>query len=178
VRSPCGGLTEVGSGGGSIAWIDGGGALRVGPRSAGSYPGPACYGQGGVEPTVTDAHVVLGYVNPDAIAGGTKRLYPEQAHAAIETVAGPLGLSVEEAAYGIFSIATATMRRAVRAVSVERGRDPRAHSLFAFGGAGGIHAAALAAEMEMPEVVIPAVAALFSSLGLLLSDLAVPRVVA
>jgi N-methylhydantoinase A len=178
VRSPCVDLTEVGSGGGSIAWIDGGGALRVGPRSAGSNPGPACYGAGGTEPTVTDAHVVLGYVNPESIAGGTKRLHPELARAALATVAEPLGLSVEEAAYGIFSIATATMRRAVRAVSVERGRDPRAHSLFAFGGAGGIHAAALAAEMEMPEVVIPVVAGLFSSLGLLFSDLAVTRVAA
>jgi len=176
VRSPCVDMTEVGSGGGSIAWIDGGGALRVGPVSAGSTPGPACYGQGGTEPTVTDAHVILGYVNPKSIAGGTKTLYPELAEEAIGQLAERLDLPLLDTAYGIFSIATATMRRAVRAVSVERGRDPRAHSLVAFGGAGGIHAAALAAEMEMPEVIVPVVAGLFSSLGLLFSDIAVTRV--
>lgn len=176
VRSPCVDMTEVGSGGGSIAWIDGGGSLRVGPRSAGSSPGPACYGNGGEAATVTDAHVVLGYVNPGEIAGGAKRLHPELAFEAVARLAEQLGLGVPETAYAIFSIATTTMRRAVRAVSVERGRDPRTHSLVAFGGAGGLHAAALAADMEMREVIVPVVGGLFSSLGLLFSDLALTSV--
>ena len=178
VRAACVDLTEVGSGGGSIAWIDRGGALRVGPTSAGSSPGPACYDGGGTEATVTDAHVVLGYVNPVSIAGGNKPLRADLATAAIERLAEPLGLSVLDTAHGIFAVATATMRRAVRAVSVERGRDPRAHALVAFGGAGGLHAAALAAEMEMDEVVVPIVAGLFSSLGLLFADTAVSRMAA
>ncbi len=176
VRAACVDLTEVGSGGGSIAWLDKGGGLRVGPASAGSTPGPACYGEGGTQATVTDAHVVLGYVNPVAIAGGTKPLRAELATEAIERLAGPLGLSVLDTAHGIFQVATATMRRAVRAVSVERGRDPRRHTLVAFGGAGGVHAAALAAEMEMDEVAIPVAAGLFSSLGLLFAETAVSRV--
>jgi N-methylhydantoinase A len=176
VRAACVDLTEVGSGGGSIAWLDKGGGLRVGPMSAGSTPGPACYGQGGREPTVTDAHVVLGYVNPVAIAGGTKPLQASLATEAIGRLADTLGLSVLDTAFGIFQVATATMRRAVRAVSVERGRDPRRHTLIAFGGAGGLHAAALAAEMEMEEVVIPVAAGLFSSLGLLFAETAVSRV--
>jgi N-methylhydantoinase A len=178
VRAACVDLTEVGSGGGSIAWIDTGGALRVGPVSAGSTPGPACYDQGGTEPTVTDAHVVLGYVNPAAIAGGSKPLRADLAEAAIGRLGERLGLSRLDTAYGIFSIATATMRRAVRAVSVERGRDPRRHALVAFGGAGGVHAAALAAEMEMDEVAVPVAAGLFSSLGLLFADTAVSRLAA
>jgi N-methylhydantoinase A len=178
VRAACVDLTEVGSGGGSIAWIDRGGGLRVGPTSAGSTPGPACYDGGGADATVTDAHVVLGYVNPTAIAGGNKPLRADLAHAAVERLAEQLGLSILDTAHGIFTIATATMRRAVRAVSVERGRDPRAHALVAFGGAGGLHAAALAAEMEMDEVVVPIVAGLFSSLGLLFADTAVSRIVA
>jgi N-methylhydantoinase A len=175
VRAACVDLTEVGSGGGSIAWLDKGGGLRVGPTSAGAMPGPACYDQGGREPTVTDAHVALGYVNPSSIAGGTKPLRADLAVAAVRRLAEPLGLSVLDTAYGIFSIATATMRRAVRAVSVERGRDPRRHTLVAFGGAGGIHAAALAAEMEMDGVAVPVAAGLFSSLGLLFAETAVSR---
>jgi N-methylhydantoinase A len=176
VRSPCIDLSEVGSGGGSIAWIDGGGVLRVGPRSAGSEPGPACYGLGGSEPTVTDAHLVLGYISPVAIAGGTRPLEGAKAHAAIGRLARELDMSTEQVAYGVFEVATANMRRAVRAVSVERGRDPRNFSLFAFGGAGGLHAAALATELEMDEVVVPMIPGLFSSLGLLFSELAVSRV--
>ena len=152
--------------------------MRVGPASAGSEPGPACYGNGGVDATVTDAHVVLGYLNPEAIAGGTKRIYAERAHDAVARIAAPLGLSTHDTAFGIYSVVNSNMRRAVRTVSVERGRDPRSFSLFAFGGAGGLHAAALAAEVEMPEVVIPIVPGLFSSLGLLFSELAVTRVVA
>ena len=176
VRAACVDLTEVGSGGGSIAWVDGGGALRVGPKSTGANPGPACYGLGGSEATVTDAHVVLGYLNPDAIAGGSKRIHRELAHRAVSTLAKKLKVSERDAAYGIFSVATATMRRAVRAVSVERGHDPRQFTLVAFGGAGGLHAAALAAELEMPEVAVPIAPGLFSSLGLLFSDIAVTRI--
>jgi N-methylhydantoinase A len=177
VRSPCIDLTEVGAGGGSIAWVDDGGTLRVGPRSAGSEPGPACYGLGGTDATVADAHVVLGYLNPSAIAGGSKDIDPALAHRAVGTVAEQLGLSVLEAAYGIYEIASAQMQRAVRGVSVERGRDPREYSLVAFGGAGGLHAAALAAELELREVIVPIAPGLFSSLGLLFSDLAATRLI-
>ena len=175
VMSPCVDLTEVGSGGGSIAWLADGGLLRVGPRSAGSSPGPACYGLGGVQATVTDAHVVLGYLNGDAIAGGSRSIDGARAIGAIAPLAEGLGLSIEDAAYGVYEVATAMMRRAIRAVSVERGHDPRHFSLIAFGGAGGLHAAALAAELEMPEVIVPIVSGLFSSLGLLFSDIAVTR---
>jgi N-methylhydantoinase A len=178
VLSPCVDLTEVGAGGGSIAWIDGGGALRVGPRSAGSEPGPACYGGGGTEPTVTDAHVVLGHLNPTAIAGGSKPIHADLAHAAIGGLAEQLGMSPVEAALGIHAVATAVMRRAVRAVTVERGRDPRAFTLFAFGGAGGLHAAALATELGIGEIVVPMASGLLSSLGLLLSDVGFTRVAA
>jgi len=177
VRAACVDLTEVGSGGGSIAWVDGGGSLRVGPKSSGANPGPACYGLGGKDATVTDAHVVLGYLNPDAIAGGKKRIHREAAHAAMAALAARLGVSERDAAYGIYSVATATMRRAVRAVSVERGYDPRQFTLVSFGGAGGLHAAALAADLDMPEVAVPIAPGLFSSLGLLFSDVAVTRVI-
>jgi N-methylhydantoinase A len=177
VRSPCIDLTEVGAGGGSIAWVDDGGTLRVGPASAGSEPGPACYGLGGTDATVADAHVVLGYLNPSAIAGGSKLIDPALAHGAIGAVAEQLGLSVLDAAYGIYEIASAQMQRAVRSVSVERGRDPRDYSLVAFGGAGGLHAAALAAELELREVIVPIAPGLFSSLGLLFSDLAATRLI-
>jgi N-methylhydantoinase A len=177
VLSPCLDLTEVGSGGGSIAWIDRGGALRVGPASSGSEPGPACYGLGGTEATVADAHVVLGYLNPIAIARGTRRIHRDLAAAAIGRLADRLRVSSLDAAYGVFSIANAQMRRAIRTVSVERGRDPRSFTLIAFGGAGGIHAAALAQELEMPEVIIPIAPGLFSGLGLLLSDIAASRII-
>jgi N-methylhydantoinase A len=177
VSSPCIDLTEVGAGGGSIAWVDDGGTLRVGPASAGSDPGPACYGLGGTEPTVADAHVVLGYLNPSAIAGGSKGIDPDLAQAAIGAVAERLDLSLVDAAYGIYEIASVQMQRAVRSVSVERGRDPREYSLVAFGGAGGLHAAALAAELEMREVIVPIAPGLFSSLGLLFSDVAATRLI-
>jgi len=176
VRGACVDLTEVGSGGGSVAWVDNGGALRVGPQSTGASPGPACYGLGGHEPTVTDANVVLGYVNPEAIAGGRKRIHRDLAHEAMLKLAHRLGVSELEAAWAVFCVANATMRRAIRAVSVERGYDPRRFTLVAFGGAGGVHAAALAADLEMPEVVVPIVPGLFSSLGLMFSDIASTRI--
>ena len=175
VLSPSLDLSEVGAGGGSVAWIDAGGTLRVGPDSTGSDPGPACYGLGGTAATVADAHVVLGYLNPVAIAGGTRKIHRDLATAAIGQLAERLDATPAEAAHAVYSIANAQMRRAIRAVSVERGRDPREFSLISFGGAGGIHAAALARELDMPEVIIPIAPGLFSGLGLLMSDIAVTR---
>lgn len=172
VRVPILDIAEVGSGGGSIAWIATGGILKVGPHSAGASPGPACYDLGGSDPTVTDANVVLGYLNPDYLAGGTFPLNKEAARRSLqERIATPLGLDLVQAAYGIHRISNATMGRAVRAVSIERGRDPRKFTLTAFGGSGPVHAAALAQEMEMAQVVIPPAPGLFSSFGLLFSDL-------
>jgi N-methylhydantoinase A len=162
---------EVGAGGGSIAWIDGGGALRVGPQSAGAEPGPVCYSRGGRKPTVTDANVVNGYMNPTAIAGTAMRIDRQAAWEAIKShIADPLGLATHEAAYGITQIANSAMMRALRAVSTERGRDPRDFTLVSFGGAGPIHAAALADDMEIAKVLIPVFPGLFSALGLLLAD--------
>lgn len=172
LRVPMYDIAEVGAGGGSLAWIDEGGALRVGPRSAGAVPGPACYGRGGTAPTITDANVVLGYINPESIAGGT---VPIDAAAARRAIAAHLGarlrLSEQAAAYGVYQVATATMMRAIRAVTTERGRDPRDCVLLAFGGAGPIHAAALATSLGMTRVCIPLFPGLFSALGLLLADL-------
>ncbi len=172
LRVPAYDIAEVGTGGGSLAWVDPGGALRVGPRSAGAVPGPACYGRGGVEPTITDANVVLGYMNPDHIAGGTVPIDVAAAHTAIDlTLASKLGLSVQQAAYGVHQVANATMMRAVRAVTTERGRDPRDFTLIAFGGAGPMHAAALAESLGMRRVYVPLFPGLFSALGLLLADM-------
>lgn len=172
LRVPAYDIAEVGTGGGSLAWVDPGGALRVGPRSAGAVPGPACYGRGGAEPTITDANVVLGYINPETIAGGSVPIDVGAAHAAIDrTLATKLGLSVQQAAYGVHQVANATMMRAVRAVTTERGRDPRDFTLIAFGGAGPMHAATLADSLGMRTVYVPLFPGLFSALGLLLADL-------
>src|SRR5262245_46990391 len=171
LRVPSLDIVEVGAGGGSIAWIDSGGALRVGPHSAGAEPGPVCYDRGGQEPTVTDANVVLGYMNPESIAGSTLHIDREAAWTAIKTkLADPLGLEVLQTAYGITQVANATMMRALRAVSTERGRDPREFALIAFGGAGPIHAAELAGSLGMKQVYVPIFPGLFSALGLLLAD--------
>lgn len=171
LRVPSLDIVEVGAGGGSVAWIDDGGALRVGPHSAGADPGPVCYGRGGQEPTVTDANVVLGYMNPEAIAGATLRIDRQAAVAAVTAkVAEPLQLEMLRAAYGIAQVANATMMRALRAVSTERGRDPREFTLIAFGGAGPIHAAALAESLAITRVQVPLFPGLFSALGLLLAD--------
>jgi len=171
LRVPSLDIVEVGAGGGSIAWIDDGGALRVGPQSAGADPGPVCYARGGDKPTVTDANVVIGYMNPHTIAGGTMRIEYAAAWQAIQRhIADPLGLDAYEAAYGVTQVANAAMMRALRAVSTERGRDPRDFTLVSFGGAGPIHAAALAEDMEIARVVIPVFPGLFSALGLLLAD--------
>ncbi|MBV8054052.1 MAG: hydantoinase/oxoprolinase family protein, partial [Deltaproteobacteria bacterium] len=171
VRVPSIDIVEAGAGGGSIAWLDDSGALRVGPRSAGAEPGPVCYGQGGTEPTVTDANVVLGYMNPNAIAGSALKIHRDAAAAAIERqLAAPLGLNLMEVAYGITQVANSAMTRVLRAVSTERGRDPRGFTLLAFGGAGPIHAAALAEDIGISRLIVPLYPGLFSALGLLLAD--------
>ncbi len=161
-------LAEVGAGGGSIIWIDAGGSMRVGPKSAGATPGPVCYDLGGLDPTITDANVVLGYINPAYLVGGSLRLNAAKARQAIEQKAAlPLGLSVEHAAYGAHQIAAANMIRAIKSVSTERGRDPREYVLFAFGGNGPLFAAGMAAALNMTRIVVPPVPGLFSSFGLL-----------
>jgi N-methylhydantoinase A len=149
-------IHSVGSGGGSIAWIDPGGLLKVGPRSAGAQPGPACYGRGGTQPTVTDANAVLGYLRPESALGGTLEIDVDAARAAIRThLADPLGLSVEQAAIGVLKVLQADLTRAVRTITVERGSDPRDFVLMPFGGAGGLHAAQLAKELGMDELLVP-----------------------
>ncbi len=176
VRTPVIDLVEIGAGGGSIAWVDSGGALRVGPRSAGAEPGPACYGQGGTQPTITDANLVLGRLNPDYFAGGSMRLDPDLSAAAIhEHCAGPLGMGVEAAADGIIEIANAMMVGALRLVSVQRGHDPRDFLLVAFGGAGPAHAARIAQDSGMAGVLIPPSPGTASALGLLATDLRLDR---
>ena len=160
-------ISEVGAGGGSIVWFDKGGALKVGPRSAGAVPGPACYGAGGKDATVTDANVVLGFVNPVALAGGTVSIRKEMAIESLrERVVHPLQTSLEEAAWSVFVVACANMMRAVKAVSTYRGRDPRDCALMAFGGNGGIFAVELARQLQMKTVLVPPVAGVFSAYGL------------
>jgi len=172
IRVPVIDLAEVSAGGGSIAWVDPGGALKVGPRSAGADPGPAAYGLGGNEPTVSDADVVLGWLDREALLGGALPINLVAAQAAIrQQVADPLGLGVTEAAAAIVEIVNSNMAEALRIVSVERGHDPHEFALIAFGGAGPVHAAALAAELQIPEVVVPPAAGAFSALGLVASDL-------
>ncbi|TQQ83622.1 hydantoinase/oxoprolinase family protein [Halonotius terrestris] len=171
IRTPMVDVTTVGAGGGSIAWVDSGGALRVGPESAGAEPGPACYGHGGDRPTVTDANVVLGYIGDDTALGGELTLDVEAAHAVLADLADEADLlDVEAAARGVVRVANATMTRAIRSATVERGHDPREFDLVAFGGAGPMHAAALAADLGMDRVVIPAPAGVLSAYGLLAAD--------
>lgn len=170
IRAPSIDIAEVGSGGGSIAALDRAGGLRVGPRSAGALPGPACYGRGGSEPTVTDANVVLGYMRAGKIANGDVTIDLDAATRAIhDHIAAPLGMNVLRAAEGIHRIANARTMRALRSVSTERGRDPRDFVLFGFGGAGPIHAAGLARELGNRRVIIPPLPGLFSAFGLLVS---------
>ncbi len=171
LRIPAIDISEVGAGGGSIAAVDPGGALRVGPRSAGAVPGPACYGLGNEAPTVTDANLVLGYLNPAYLVGGALRVDRERAEEAIRRqVAQLLGLSLLEAAYGIHVIANSNMVRAIRSVSVERGRDPADFILMAFGGSGPVHAAGLARALEIRRVLVPPAPGLFSAFGLLRAE--------
>ena len=171
IRTPMVDVNTVGAGGGSIAWIDDGGALRVGPRSAGANPGPACYDRGGNEPTVTDANVVLGYIGPETALGGELRLDVEAAETALSGLAERAGLAdARSAARGVHRVANATMTRAIRSVTVERGHDPRGFDLVAFGGAGPMHAAAMAASLEIERVIVPQPAGVLSAYGLLAAD--------
>ena len=172
IRVPVVDLVEVSAGGGSISWIDPGGAMKVGPHSAGADPGPACYSRGGTRPTVTDANVVLGYLDPDSLLDGALAIDSAAAHASIQNhLAGPMGLTVVEAAARIIDVVSANMVEALRMVSVERGHDPREFRLMAFGGAGPLLATALASELEMVEVIIPPAPGAFSALGLVTTDL-------
>jgi N-methylhydantoinase A len=164
-------IVEVGAGGGSIAWLDPVGALKVGPRSAGAQPGPACFGRGGAEPTVTDANVVLGRIDPGDFLGGELRIDRTRAEAALETVAAPLGMTITEAALGIVTIADASMSLAVRAVSVERGRDPRDFALVVSGGGGPLHGVGIARDLGIPIVIVPQRSSVFSAEGLLSAPL-------
>ncbi|HEX7567701.1 MAG TPA: hydantoinase/oxoprolinase family protein [Anaerolineaceae bacterium] len=171
VQIPTIDLNIVGAGGGSIAWLDSGGGLRVGPQSAGADPGPVCYSKGGRLPTVTDANLVTGRLNPDYYLNGTVKLDQELARRAIEEqIALPLGMSILEAAAGILEVANATMIRAIKLLSVERGYDPHDFALVAFGGAGPLHALRLAEELEFPIVIIPRYPGNTSALGLVLAD--------
>jgi N-methylhydantoinase A len=171
LRLPMVDVETVGAGGGSIAQVDPSGSLRVGPRSAGADPGPAAYGRGGVEATVTDASLVLGYLNPTGLAGGRLPLSLQLAERAIAgRVAGPLGLGVDEAAAGVHRVINAVMADALRLVSVRRGHDPRRFALVALGGAGPVHAGRLAAELGIPLAIVPAAPGVLSALGLLVAD--------
>jgi len=164
-------LAEVGAGGGSLVWIDPAGALQVGPESAGAAPGPVCYDKGGATPTVTDANLLLGYINPAHLVGGALKLNPEKARRIFdERIAKPLRMPIEQAAHGAHLIAASNMIRAIKAVSTERGRDPREFALFAFGGNGPVFACGMAAALGMKRIVVPPSAGLFSSFGLLYAD--------
>ncbi|MGQ3072961.1 MAG: hydantoinase/oxoprolinase family protein [Ferrovibrionaceae bacterium] len=164
-------IAEVGAGGGSIAAIDAGGLLAIGPQSAGADPGPACYGRGNDRPTVTDANVVLGYLNPAGLAGGSLRIDPDLSAEAIRRhVAEPLGLSVHDAAHGIRQVANVNMARAIRSVTIERGRDPRDLTMMAFGGGGPLHAADVARLLGVRRVIAPVMSGLFSAVGMLAAD--------
>src|SRR5439155_16691050 len=166
-------MIEIGTGGGSIARIDPLGLLKVGPESAGAEPGPVCYGQGGAEPTVTDADLVLGYLDPNYFLGGQLRLDPAAAHRAIKArIADPLGISVEEAAWGIHHIANESMANAARIHTLERGKDPHRFPVFAFGGAGPVHGFRIARALGSPALVVPFGAGVISAIGLLTAPLA------
>ena len=163
-------LVEIGAGGGSIARVELG-AIAVGPDSAGASPGPICYGTGGEDPTVTDADLVLGYLDPDFFLGGRMTLDKQSSEGGIsEKLAGPLGLTLEEAAWGIHTVVNANMRRALRLATVERGKDPRRYTLVGFGGAGPVHACRLAWELGIARVLLPSGAGVGSAAGLLAAD--------
>ena len=163
-------LITIGAGGGTIAWIDEGGVLKSGPASAGSAPGPACYGAGGTEATNTDANMVLGALKPEGLAGGAMKLRPELARDAVQRVADRLGMDATKAANGIITVSNANMVQAMRQVTTERGYDPREFALVAFGGAGPLHCAELALQMSIPKVIVPPNPGLTSALGLLFAD--------
>jgi N-methylhydantoinase A len=170
IKVPVVDIVEIGAGGGSIAWIDAGHALQVGPRSAGAVPGPACYGQGSTSPTVTDANLVAGRINPDYFLGGEIAVSVERAREAIQPLAASFGISADEAATGIIRVTNANMENALRLVSVQRGYDPRDYTLVAFGGGGSMHAAELARELQIKRVLVPRAPAHFSAWGMLTTD--------
>jgi N-methylhydantoinase A len=170
---PSAAIHTVGAGGGSIAWIDAGGALRVGPQSSGANPGPASYDRGGTKPTVTDANVATGRIDPRASLAGRLPIRADLAAAALASIGGPFGGDPSQVALGVIRVVEEVMTGALRRVSIEQGADPRQATLVAFGGAGGLHATALARALDMAGVVVPAHAGVFSALGLLLSP---PRV--
>jgi N-methylhydantoinase A len=171
IKLPMVDVHTVSAGGGSIAWTDAGGALRVGPHSSGANPGPAAYGKGGEEPTVTDANLLLGYLADGTELGGEVKLEKKLAEAALSKLGENLGLDAEEAALGVVRVANAGMVRALRVISVERGLDPREFALLAFGGAGGMHACELAEEVGMKTILVPKACGVLSALGLAISDL-------
>lgn len=171
IKVPVVDIVEIGAGGGSIGWFDPAGALHVGPRSAGAVPGPACYGLGGQEPTITDANLVAGRIDPDYFLGGEIRLQTAVARRALAPIADRLGVGIEEAAVGMIRLTNANMVNALKLISVQRGYDPRDFSLVAFGGGGAMHATALAAELQIARVIIPIEPAVFSAWGMLMSDL-------
>jgi N-methylhydantoinase A len=171
IKAPMLDIHTVGAGGGSIAFIDSGGLLKVGPRSAGAGPGPACYARGSKEATVTDANVVLQVLNPTHLLGGRMPIRQDLARDAIAALAGPLGMDLMQTAQGVISVVTANMARAIRVISVQRGHDPRDYTLVALGGAGPLHAARLAKELEIRRILVPRTPGIFCALGLLLTDL-------
>lgn len=164
-------LDFIGAGGGSIAWYDGGGALKVGPISAGADPGPVCYGKGGKKPTVTDANLITGKIRPEIFMENVSTIIEDTKKSVEENIANPLNMSIADASEGILEVVNSNMIRAIKLVSVQKGYDPRKFTLFAFGGAGGLHAAKLAEELEIPKVVIPYSPGTFSALGLVLADI-------
>jgi N-methylhydantoinase A len=164
-------IVEVGAGGGSIAHVDAGRGLRVGPRSAGAAPGPACYGLGGTEATVTDANVVVGKIGPESVLGGEMGLRADLAEQAVARLASRLDVDLHRCANGIIRVANSVMANAIRAVTIERGRDPRDFTLVAYGGAGPLHAVALAGELQIPRVLVPAGSSTFGAFGMLVTDL-------
>jgi N-methylhydantoinase A len=163
-------VNAVGAGGGSIAWIDLDGLMKVGPRSAGAFPGPACYGLGGTEPTVTDANVTLGRLNPKYLLGGRMRIDSSQSGSVMKQLGKQLGLGLMETAQGVIRIVTANMVKAIRTISIERGYDPKEFSLLAFGGAGPLHAVGVARELEISKVIIPPNPGILCAMGLLVAD--------
>jgi N-methylhydantoinase A len=172
IALPMLGIVTIGAGGGSIGWVDEGGLLRMGPQSAGSNPGPSCYGLGGELPTCTDADLILGYLDKDFFAGGKILLSFEKAEKAIkEKIADPLGMSVEEAAAGMYRVINVNMATGVREVSVQRGHDPREFPLIVAGGAGPVHACMIGSELEIPVMIIPKESSIFCAAGMLMSDL-------
>ncbi|MEU4650150.1 hydantoinase/oxoprolinase family protein [Nocardia fluminea] len=171
MQIPCLDIVEVGTGGGSTAWVDAAGGVHVGPQSAGAKPGPACYGQGGIEPTVTDAAVVLGFISGEGSLAGGLQIDHDAARTVIGSLADTVGLDLHAAAAGVLAIAASSMANAVRAVTTERGLDPRDFALFAYGGNGPLHISLVARELGISRVIIPQAPAVFSALGMLMTDL-------